>query len=91
MGMAGRGWMSHDLCPWDALAYNASGQLLEPLNETQIQALAEDFIAGNPRLKVGKISKKDGEYIVEIVTRKGNALVDRIAIDETTGAMRPVE
>ena len=37
------------------------------------------------------VIEKDGDYIVEIVTKKGSVLVDKIAIDKNTGMMRSVE
>ena len=106
MGSMGRGWMNrnwmqgnwmcggwegHNACPWNSVIYDDTGQLTQPLTQNQVEEMAEHFIAGNSNLKVGEIEEKDGDYIVEIVTKKGSVLVDKIAIDKNTGMMRSVE
>ncbi len=44
----------------------------------------------NPNLKVGKIEDKGNTFEAEIVTKKEDSLVDRIAVDKYTGWMRSV-
>lgn len=47
---------------------------------------------GNPRLKVGEVKEEGDDTIVaEIVTKKGDEVVDRMRIDRSTGAMRRIE
>ena len=84
-------WEGYTSCPWDAVVYDNAGQLAEPLTQEQVEAMAEHYIARNPNLKIGQIESKDDVFIVDIVTRKGDELVDRVAIDRATGMMRPVE
>ena len=47
-------------------------------------------IQGNTRLKVGDVKEKDADTIVaDIVTKDGNALVQRFTIDRRNGFMQP--
>ena len=51
---------------------------------------AEEIIAhrvtrNNPNLKVGKIKGTDDGFEVQVVTKKGNALVDRLLVEKDTG------
>lgn len=57
-----------------------------PLTKDQAKALVEAQIvrSGNPNLKVGTVSEKDGNYVVEIVT-KDNSLVDRVLVPKDSG------
>lgn len=97
--MKGRGWMrgnwmhsgycQMDSCPWDSLVYAPSGELSESLTVDQAKAMAEHYIAGNQNLKVGKVTERRGSFTVEIVTKKGEVLVDTITIGKTTGIIRP--
>ena len=85
------GWEGHHACPWDSVIYDESGQLAQPLTQDQVEEMAEHFVANNPNLKIGKIKEKEGDFIVEIVTKKGSVLVEKVAIDKNTGMMQPVE
>ena len=89
-GMMGRSWMgsrTRNASPRGGLSHTPGGQLSEPLTKVQVLTMAEQYTAGNPNLKIGKVAEKDGTYTVEIVTRKGNALVDKLVIDKTTGTL----
>jgi hypothetical protein len=44
----------------------------------------------NPNLKLGKIEDKESVFEAEIVTKKEGSLVDKIAVDKTTGWIRSV-
>jgi hypothetical protein len=47
-------------------------------------------VQGNPRLKVGDVKEKDANTIeADIVTKEGNALVQRFSVDRRTGLYRP--
>ena len=85
------GWAGYNACPWDTVIYDDSGQLTQPLTQEQVETMAEHFVAGNPNLKIGPIEEKDDNFIVEIVTKKGSVLVEKVAIDKNTGMMQPVE
>ena len=45
---------------------------------------------GNPNLKLGNIKDEGSAYEVEIVTKGGYSLVDRILVDKRTSWMRSV-
>jgi hypothetical protein len=64
----------------------------KPVDEKEAKALLENYLASarNPNLKLGKIEDKGDAFVGEIVTAKGGALVDKIAIDKNTGWMHPV-
>lgn len=97
-GLWGQGTGSHGMrngtynhvCPWDGLALNPDGGLAEPLNEKDARALVEHLVSDNPRVTIGDIEARDKEFVIDVVTREGGVVVDRIIIDRQTGAMRPV-
>lgn len=39
----------------------------------------------NPRLKVGKVLEAEGGFEVQVVTKKGETLVDRLLVNKDTG------
>jgi hypothetical protein len=59
----------------------------------QVRDILEGQIAwtGNERLKVGSVERKDNEsFVAEIVTID-DSLVQRVEVDRSTGAMRPID
>jgi hypothetical protein len=61
----------------------------QPLSADQAKAMVEQQISGNPNLKAGKVTEKDGAYEVDIVTKDGS-LVDKIQVNKQTGWFRSV-
>jgi len=59
----------------------------QPLTADQAKAMVEQKIAGNPNLKVVKVSERDGAYEVEVVTKNGS-LVARVQVNKQTGWFR---
>ena len=62
------------------------------LSSDDVKNYLERWIAvqGNPRLKVGDVKEKDANTIeADIVTKEGNALVQRFTVDRHTGFYRP--
>ncbi|MBI3016157.1 MAG: PepSY domain-containing protein [Candidatus Tectomicrobia bacterium] len=61
----------------------ATGQ---PLTKEQATALVQNQLNGygNPNLKIGNVTEKDGIFEVEIVTRD-NSLVEKVQINKQTG------
>jgi hypothetical protein len=63
------------------------------LSPEQVRDILEGQIAwtGNKRLKVGGVEQKDDEtYIAEIVT-VDDSLVQRLEVNRSTGAARPID
>ena len=59
------------------------------LSVEQVKNYFEQMIR-NPNLKVGDVKEKDADTIVaEIVTKQGNALVQRVDVNRHTGFMQP--
>lgn len=86
-GMMGLGMMSGGLGPCGGMAGDRD------LSADQVKDILEGQLAwlGNKRLKVGKVEKKDDDsYLAEIVT-VDDSLVQTLAIDRKTGAMRPIK
>lgn len=51
---------------------------------------AEEIIAyrvtrNNPNLKIGKVKGTEDGFVVQVVTKKGEALVDRLLVEKDTG------
>lgn len=59
----------------------------QPLSADQAKSLVEQHISGNPNLKAGKVTEKDGNYEVDIVTKDGS-LVDKVQVNKQTGWFR---
>jgi hypothetical protein len=62
------------------------------MTKKDAEMLVQDLLksTGNPNLKLGNIKDEGSAYEVEIVTKGGNSLVDRILVDKRTGWMRSV-
>jgi len=81
-----RGWY----CPW--MGSQGGSPVVKPgeaLSADQAKALVDQHISGNPNLKAGKVTEKDGNYEVEVVTKDGS-LVDKIQVNKQTGWFRSV-
>jgi len=85
-GQQQRGWY----CPW--MGYQSGAPVAkpgQPLSADQAKALVEQHIGGNPNLKAGKVTEKNGVFEVDIVTKDGS-LVDKIQVNQQTGWFRSV-
>ena len=49
------------------------------------ELIAYRFTRNNPNLKVGKVKSTEDGFEVQVVTRKGSALVDRLLVEKDTG------
>ncbi len=49
------------------------------------EIIAYRFTRNNPNLKIGKVKGTEDGFEVQIVTRKGEALVDRLLVEKDTG------
>lgn len=86
-GMMGGGMGSTGLC---AMMMAGADKDLSP---EQVRDILEGQIAwtGNERLKVGGVEQKDEKtYVAEIVT-VDDSLVQRVEVNRSTGAMRPID
>jgi hypothetical protein len=61
----------------------------KPLDKEEAKAMVEDYLNStrNPNLQLGKIEDKGSSFEADIVTKDGS-LVDKLAIDKSTGWMR---
>src|SRR3990170_651289 len=80
-GGPGTGYAGDHPC-WQATSATATGQ---PLTKEQAATLVQNRLTrhGNPNLKVGNVTEKDGLFEVEIVT-KDNSLVEKAQINKQT-------
>jgi hypothetical protein len=60
-------------------------------DEKEARTLIEDYVlsTGNPNIKLGGIEDKGNSFEAEILTKNGD-LVDKIAMDKSTGWMRSI-
>ncbi len=60
----------------------------QKLTRDDVAHIAEDYLAqaGNPNLKMGKITETEQEFRIEIITQD-NSLVERLIIDRGTGRL----
>jgi hypothetical protein len=78
---------------WGRGQYGPQGgqqqQPAQPLQADQARQLAENYVAGNPNLKVGEVTENDeqGAFAATIVTQDGS-LVEKLLIDKETGWMK---
>ena len=78
--MMGRGYGS---C-WGATSGTAEGK---SLTQKDTESILEDYVGGNPNLKVGEIKDK-GSYFEGTIVTKDNSLVAKYGVDKDTGAVR---
>lgn len=84
----GQGGQGGWYCPWGGS--QGGPPVAKPgqsLTADQARAMVEQHISGNPNLKAGKVTEKDGAYEVQIVTKDGS-LVDKIQVNKQTGWFR---
>jgi hypothetical protein len=62
----------------------------KPLAEKDAKEEIENYLQSsrNPNLKLGELKDKGSYFEADIVTKKGNSLVDKIYVDKNTGLMR---
>lgn len=76
---------------WGRGQYGPQGgqqQPVTPMNAEQARQLAENYVAGNPNVKVGQIEEQGQDtYKATIVTQDGS-LVEKLLIDKKTGWMK---
>jgi hypothetical protein len=68
---------------------NTGTQQMQPLDQKTAQELAQNYVAGNPNLKIGQVTEKEGVYEAPVVTQDGS-LVETLLIDKQTGWMKRV-
>ncbi len=56
----------------------------------EAREIAEHNLGGNPYIKVGKLTERSEGFEVEIVTRKGQELVNRLLVEKETGQVFPI-
>ncbi|MEW6616474.1 MAG: hypothetical protein AB1401_13545 [Thermodesulfobacteriota bacterium] len=59
------------------------------ITEKEAKSILGNYVGTNPNLKVGKITDKDTYFEAEIRTKE-DSLVAKLAIDKTTGWVRPL-
>ena len=79
----------NDCEPGYGRGYRGEGRRDLSANITQDEAkeLVERRVSRNPYLKVGKITENEGGFEIQIVTKKGGELVNRLQLDKDTGRM----
>ena len=65
-------------------------QQQNPLDMEEAKNKVENYLKStrNPNLKLGEMKDKGSHFEADIVTKKGNSLVDKIYVDKNTGWMR---
>ena len=74
---------------WGRGQYGPSGgqQQMEPLTQSKAKQLADDYVAGNPNLKIGDVREKDEVFEARVETKDGS-LVEKLLIDKQTRWMK---
>ena len=80
-GMMGDQWGRGQYGP------QAGQQQMEPLTQSKAKQLANDYVAGNPNLKIGGVTEKDEVFEARVETQDGS-LVEKLQIDKQTGWMK---
>lgn len=91
-GMMGQGMMGQGMMH-PGMIYGMPGRYEQEIAPEQVREMLQRRLDwhGNPRLKLGEIKPTEhGEILADIVTREGS-LVQRLAIDRRTGALRQVD
>ena len=104
-GMMGPGMMGYGMGPGmmgPGMGMMGPGMMMAPgyqpsnlnLSVNDVKGYLDRWIAmtGNPRIKVGSVTEKDASTITaDIVTTDKEALVQRFAVDRSSGIYRPVQ
>jgi len=85
--MRGEHWGRGQYGPPGQYGPSDEQQQMEPLSQSKAKQLAEDYVAGNPNLKIGDVSEKDEVFEARIETKDGS-LVEKLLIDKQTGWMK---
>jgi hypothetical protein len=101
--MAGPGYGCYGMGPWMmphygmgyGYGYGYGPQYQErekPLTEDDAKTMVENYLKStkNPNLKLGKTKNEEHYFEVHIVTKKNDALVDKILVDKSTGWMHSI-
>jgi hypothetical protein len=64
----------------------------KPITDKEARAMVENYLKStrNPNIKLGKIRNEEHYFELEIVTKKNDALVDKILVDKSTGWMHSI-
>lgn len=80
--------------PWSGDCYNRGGKNWRGGNRASISAgitmeeakgLVENRVSRNPYLKVGKVTENENGFEVQVVTKEGEQLVNRLQVDKEAG------
>ncbi|MFP4532986.1 MAG: hypothetical protein ACLFNS_09915 [Desulfobacterales bacterium] len=74
------GW-SRGECP------RGKSKQMAPIKKEEAKTLMNNYVAGNPNLKIGEVTEEDDSYVGEIVTKDGS-LVETLVVDKKTGWMK---
>jgi hypothetical protein len=57
------------------------------VNKTEARQIMENYMSSirNPNLKLGEVREKGGDFEADILTKKGNDVVNKIFVDKETG------
>ena len=74
----------------DAMLYGTSQDDVEEMTPERVRTFLEERLEqhGNPRLKLGEVAEQDEGTIVAEILTVDDSLVQRLAVDRATGAMR---
>jgi len=93
MGMMGRGMMNGMMDRMHSSNHHRSDtKLLKPLDKKGAIERVQEYVESlnNPRLKLGDVREDDDAFVVDIVTNKENAVVERVRVEKDTGELSPV-
>lgn len=66
--------------------WNDSGSRVRAdITEDTAKEIVENSFTRNPNLKIGKVEQTEDGFKVQVVTKKGEALVDRLLVEKETG------
>jgi hypothetical protein len=92
MPMMGQG-MTGQMPMMGGCGYGQMQPLRRDLTTDEVKHMMEHRVdwAGNPNLKVGKITEKDTDTIITEIVTKDGSLVRKIEVDLHTGRMQAVQ
>ncbi len=89
----GRGMMSGSRQRFNYQQSETGSKLSQPLDEKEALELVSEYIRSlnNPRLNVGNVEEKEKYFVVDIVTKKEGALVEKVKVEKDTGWLKPAD
>jgi len=86
--MMGSGW---DHMSGSGYGFDNTRRGDRQVTDSEAIEIAERSLGGNPYLRIGTVTEDGDRFEIEIVTRKGEQLVNRLVVEKESGRVFPID